>query len=133
MGRRRLLIAMALVALVVGLVAATGIPARATRGAQTAADEPQYLLTAGALWERRDLDIGPDLRAETWREFHEAALPRQTAIRPNGQRLSPHDPLFPALLAVPFGLGGWVGAKAALSVVAGARTGVPSGAVISTP
>lgn len=111
---------MAVVGLVVALASAAGIPARAAVGAQVAADEPQYLLTAGALYHRHDLDIGPDLRAETYRAYHRVDLPQQTAELPGGQRLSPHDPLLPLVLAVPFGLGGWVGAKLALSAMAGA-------------
>lgn len=112
--------AMVAVGLLVALASAAGIPARAAVGAQVAADEPQYLLTAGALFHRHDLDIGPDLRAETYRAYHRVDLPVQTAELPGGQRLSPHDPLLPLLLAVPFGLGGWVGAKLAVSVLAGA-------------
>ncbi len=110
---------MAAVGLLVTLAAATGIPATAAVDAQVTADEPQYLLTAGALYERQDLDMGPDLRAETWRAYHRAQLPRQTAELSGGQRLSPHDPLLPLLLAVPFGLGGWVGAKVAMAALAG--------------
>lgn len=111
---------MAGVGLLVALAAGTGISATAAVGAQVTADEPQYLLTAGALYERQDLDIGPDLRAETWRAYHRSELPRQTADLPGGQRLSPHDPLLPLLLAVPFGVGGWVGAKVAMAALAGA-------------
>ncbi len=115
---------MLVVGSVVALASAAGIPARAAVGAQVAADEPQYLLTAGALYHRLDLDIGPDLRAGTYRAYHRADLPRQTAVLPGGQRLSPHDPLLPVLLAVPFGVGGWVGAKVALSLMAGALAAV---------
>lgn len=115
---------MLVVGLVVALASAVGIPARAAVGAQVAADEPQYLLTAGSLYHRHDLDIGPDLRAETYRAYHRAELPQQTAELPGGQRLSPHDPLLPLVLAVPFGVGGWVGAKAALSLLAGALAAV---------
>ncbi len=107
------------VGLLVTLAAAAGIPARAAVGAQVTADEPQYLLTAGALYHRHDLDIGPDLRAESYRPYHRAELPVQTATLPGGQRLSPHGPLLPVLLAVPFGLGGWAGAKAFMAVLAG--------------
>lgn len=107
------------VGLLATLVAATGIPATAAVGAQVTADEPQYLLTAGSLYDRQDLDIGPDLRAETWRDYHRAELPVQTAALPGDQRLSPHDPLLPAVLAVPVGLGGWVGAKATMAVLVG--------------
>ncbi|MCA9545378.1 MAG: hypothetical protein KC613_13330, partial [Myxococcales bacterium] len=115
---------MLVVGLVVACASAVGIPARAAVGAQVAADEPQYLLTAGALYHRHDLDIGPDLRAETYRAYHRAELPQQTAVLPNGQRLSPHDPLLPLVLAVPFGIGGWVGAKLALSALAGVLAAV---------
>ena len=110
---------MAVVGVVVALAASSGIPGTAAVGAQVTADEPQYLLTAGALYHRQNLDIGPDLRAETWRVYHRADLPQQTAALPGGQRLSPHDPLLPLILAFPFGLGGWVGAKLAMALMAG--------------
>lgn len=118
-GRWRLRHIVAIVGVVVALAATTGIPGTAARGAQVTADEPQYLLTAGALYRHHNLDIGPDLRAETWRAYHRADLPRQTAVLPGGQRLSPHDPLLPLILAVPFGLGGRVGAKLAMALMAG--------------
>jgi hypothetical protein len=98
---------------------AAAAPARATFGARTTADEPQYLLSALSLWEDGDLDIDDELAAERWREFHEAELPEQTRPLRRGQRLSPHDPLLPVLLAMPVGLGGWLGAKLALAAMAG--------------
>jgi hypothetical protein len=108
---------------VVGVVVAAGalvaVPARATRGAQTTADEPQYLLSAISLAEDRDLDIADELAEERWRDFHEVALPRQTEPRDDGSELSPHDPLLPVLLALPVAIGGWVGAKIALALTAG--------------
>lgn len=109
--------------LAVGAVATAaalvGLPLRATYGARTTADEPQYLLTALSLWEDRSLDIGDELEAERWRDFHEAPLPVQTEPLDDGRVVSPHDPLLPVLLAVPVGLGGWAGAKAALALLAG--------------
>ena len=110
---------MAAVGLLVATAALVGLPSRAAVGAQVTADEPQYLLTAGALFHRHDLDIGPDLRDQSWRAYHQADLPRQTDDRPGGRRLSPHDPLLPVLLAAPFGVGGWVGAKVAMALAAG--------------
>ena len=95
------------------------MPARATVGARTTADEPQYLLTALSLWEDRDLDIGDELAAERYRDFHEVALPVQTEPLEDGRVLSPHDPLLPLLLAIPVGVGGWAGAKLALAALAG--------------
>ena len=110
-----------LLALGVGTFAwvALAVPARATYGGRTTADEPQYLLSALSLGEDLDLDISDELRAERWRDFHEAELPRQTEPNADGREISPHDPLLPAYLAVPMSLGGWVGAKLALAAVAG--------------
>ncbi|MGH9086255.1 MAG: hypothetical protein ACRDYW_12460, partial [Acidimicrobiales bacterium] len=101
--------------------ACLAIDARASYGGRTTADEPQYLLTALSLWEDGDLEITDELAAERYRTFHEAELPVQTqAVDDSGRLLSPHDPLLPVLLAVPMGMGGWVGAKLALAALAGA-------------
>ena len=56
--------------------------------------------------------------------FHEVELPVQTETQDDGSQVSPHDPLLPALLAVPMGLGGWVAAKATLAVLAGLLAGL---------
>jgi hypothetical protein len=120
MSRHRELVLLCLFAFGVAVVASLGIGARATYGAQTTADEPQYLLSALSLWEDGDLDISDELADERYREFHEADLPEQTVALEDGRRVSPHDPLLPLLLAVPMGLGGWVVAKATLAVVGGA-------------
>ena len=111
-----------LVAVAAGTAAwcALAIPAPATLGAHVAVDEPQYLLSATSLAEDLDLDIADELASERWRTYHEGELPEQTAALAGGRRVSPHDPLLPALLAVPMALGGWVAAKAALALVAGA-------------
>ncbi|HET9442816.1 MAG TPA: hypothetical protein VFO65_05795 [Acidimicrobiales bacterium] len=100
------------------------LPARATYGARTTADEPQYLLSALSVWEDGSLDIGDELAAERWRDFHEADLPVQTEPLADGRTISPHDPLLPVLLAVPVGLGGWIGAKVALAAAGGALAAV---------
>lgn len=119
MSRRRELLALCLFGLGVAALVAFGLGARATYGAQTTADEPQYLLSALSLWEDGDLDISDELSDQRYRDFHEVELPEQTMLLEDGSRISPHDPLLPLLLAVPMGLGGWVGAKLALAVVAG--------------
>jgi hypothetical protein len=119
-GPPRLRAAMGAVAVVVLLACAAGIPVRAAHGAQTTADEPQYLLSAISLAEDRDLDIADELVERRWLAFHEAQLPQQTRPLPGDQRLSPHDPLLPLLLAAPVELGGWVGAKLAMAVAAAA-------------
>lgn len=119
MSLRRDLLLLCLFGIAVAAVAALGIGARATYGAQTTADEPQYLLSALSLWEDGNLDIGDELAEEQYRGFHEADLPQQTVALGDGRRVSPHDPLLPLLLAVPMGLGGWVAAKATLAVLGG--------------
>lgn len=117
------------VIVVVGLVtfawSCLAVDARATYGAQTTADEPQYLLSALSLWEDQSLVVTDELEAQRYRPFHELALPVQTeAVDASGRLLSPHDPLLPAVLAVPMGLGGWVGAKVALAGLAGLLAGL---------
>ena len=106
-------------ALAVAVWTAWAVPARATYGGRTTADEPQYLLSAISLGEDLDLDISDELRDERWRNFHDAELPVQTEPDTDGRAVSPHDPLLPAVLAVPVLVGGWAGAKLALAALAG--------------
>lgn len=121
---RRVLLACLLVGLVTAAWAAVAIPARATYGERTTADEPQYLLSALSLAEDRDLHIDDEVRAERYRPFHEVDLPAQTEALADGRAISPHDPLLPVVLAVPMGLGGWAAAKATLAVLAGVLAGL---------
>lgn len=117
-GTTRTARAVAAVALATFAVALLALDARATYGARTTADEPQYLLTALSLAEDLDLDISDELAARAYLPFHEITLDTQTIdLNDDGQRLSPHDPLLPLLLAAPMGLGGWAGAKVALAAV----------------
>ena len=115
-------------AIAVGLAcaawAAVAVPARATVGARTSADEPQYLLTALSLFHDHDLRIDDELADGDHRPFHEVELPVQTEVLDDGSQVSPHDPLLPALLAVPMGLGGWVAAKATLAALGGVLAGL---------
>ncbi len=124
-------------------VALAALDARATDGARTSADEPQYLLSALSLGTDFDLDISDEIAAEEYLAFHEVELNPQTIdLDDAGQRISPHDPLLPALLAVPMRLGGWPAAKAALAAIGASaaavtlwvavrRFGVPLG--VATP
>ena len=71
--------------MVVGLVVAAwasvgAIPARATYGARTTADEPQYLLTAPRLAEDGDLDIADEIAERRYEPFHEVTLDPQTEV-----------------------------------------------------
>lgn len=113
-----------LLGVIVALWSAPGAWARATTNARTTADEPQYLMTAISLAEDRDLDVADERAAGRYRAFHAAGLPLQEAIQPDGSRVSPHDPLLPALLALPVRLGGWLAAKLFLAAVAGALAAV---------
>lgn len=101
-------------------VAYPAIGARATYGAQVTSDEPQYLTTALSLAEDFDLDISDELEARAFLPYHEINLDPQTIdLNADGQRISPHDPLLPLLLAPAMGLGGWTWAKVMLSALAG--------------
>lgn len=110
----------ALVGLLVAIGCALGIGVPATYAGHVAVDEPEYLLTALSLGEDADLSISDELGEERYRDFHKAGLPQQTRVLDGGRQVSPHDPLLPAVLAVPMRLGGWVAAKLALAAMAGA-------------
>jgi hypothetical protein len=116
---RRVVLACTLVGLVTAAWAAIAIPARATYGERTTADEPQYLLSALSLAEDRDLYVDDEVATQRYRPFHAADLPAQAEELAGGRALSPHDPLLPAVLALPMGLGGWAAAKATLAALAG--------------
>ncbi|MGP3916976.1 hypothetical protein [Nonomuraea sp. 10N515B] len=117
---RRLRSAMVLVAAVAIAAAALGIGVRTGFGHHVSSDEPQYLLTALSLFEDRDLDVSDEIAERRWAVFGGTYLPRQTAVLADGRELSPHDPLLAVVLAPAMGLFGWVGAKATLSLLAGA-------------
>lgn len=112
--------AMLAVALVAFAAAAAGIPSRASYGAQTTADEPHYLLTALSLAYDGDLDVSDEYAARAYRPFHEIALAPQARPLDDGRLVEPHNPLLPAVLAVPTALGGWVLAKLTLAALAAA-------------
>ena len=112
--------AMALVAVLAFAAAATGIGSRASYGAQTTADEPHYLLTALSLAHDGDLDVRDEFAAQEYRPFHEIALAPQARPLSDGSLIEPHDPLLPAVLALPTAAGGWVLAKLTLAAVAAA-------------
>lgn len=102
-------------------IALPAIGARATYGARVTSDEPQYLTTAISIAEDFDLDISDELTEGRFEPYHEIDLNPQTIeLDDSGRRISPHDPLLPALLALPMRLGGWIAAKTALAVFAAA-------------
>lgn len=121
---RSLAAAMILVGLLAFLSAGLGAGVHSTYGGRVAVDEPQYLLSALSLFQDHDLDISDELAERRYLAFHDADLPLQTATRPDGSQLSPHDPLLPVLLAVPMGLGGWLAARLTLALLAGILSGL---------
>jgi hypothetical protein len=132
-----------LIALGVAVWLAPGIAAPASTGGHVTADEPQYLMTAISLGEDHDLNIADERSNERYRAFHRANLPLQETLWPDGRLVSPHDPLLPAILAVPMLIGGWIGAKLALAALAGVlaaamvwvavvRFGIPMPAAVIT-
>jgi hypothetical protein len=119
--RRPSLLGMSLIVGLIGTAAAlAGSDVRASYGARVTGDEPQYLITAISLWEDRSLDVGDEIRAERYRAWHEVPLDPQTRPLEDGSEISPHDPLLPALLALPMRIGGWWAAKATMALTAGA-------------
>jgi hypothetical protein len=96
----------------------------ATSGAQTTADEPQYLMTAISLGEDGTLNVADERVEGRYRDFHRVELPVQEAVAGDRRLVSPHDPLLPALLALPVAIGGWAGAKVALALLAGVLAGL---------
>ncbi|MBW3663789.1 MAG: hypothetical protein KY469_11870 [Actinobacteria bacterium] len=118
--RRRLAVATLLAAVLSVAAVLPGAWARSTYGNHTSGDEPHYLLTAISLGEDASLDVRDEVADERYRPFHEQRLKVQAAERDDGTMVVPHDPLLPALLAGPVRLGGWLAAKLALALVAGA-------------
>lgn len=110
---------MLLVAALAAASAAAGIGVRASYGAQVTGDEPHYLLTALSLATDRSLDVSDEISERAYSEFHEVRLDPQGKPLPGGRLVSPHDPLLPALLALPLAAGGWIGAKLAVCATAG--------------
>ena len=110
---------LAIFGVVAALWAALAIAVPAQSNAQTAADEPHYLLTAISLGEDASLDVTDELNAQRYRAFHKADLPRQAEAAADGSRVVPHDPALPALLALPMRAGGWVAAKLTLAALFG--------------
>lgn len=116
---------MAVVAAVSAAWAAPGAWVHASEGARTTGDEPQYLMTALSLAEDADLDISDERAEARWAPFHEAGPPLvQEDARAGERRVSPHDPLLPAVLAGPMALGGWLAAKLTLALMLGALAAV---------
>ncbi len=121
----RALRAAVVVALATMAIAAFGVAARSTYGAQTSSDEPQYLITALSIAEDFDLDISDELERRAFEPFHEIGLNPQTFdLDESGQRISPHDPLLPFVAAPAMWVGGWVGVRILLMLTGGLVAGL---------
>lgn len=101
----------------------------ATPQQRTSGDEPHYLVTALSLARDGSLDVADAYAAETYRPFHAPDLEPQGRALDDGRVVEPHDPLLPALLALPTAAAGWPGAKVAVAVLAAAAAWVLAGAL----
>ncbi len=84
------------------------------------ADEPHYLVVAHSLWQDGDLDLSDDFRDKEYLVFYPGPLgPRSWDVtREDGKIYSWGGPLFPALLTIPYGIGGRSGVVLFLNLVA---------------
>jgi hypothetical protein len=75
-----------------------------------------------SLGEDLDLDVSDERSDRRYEDvFHRYYLvPQQEAERADGRLVSPHDPLLPALMALPVRAGGWLFARLAMAAMAGA-------------
>jgi hypothetical protein len=112
--------AVAMCALGAALGGGAFVGAWATETTRTTADEPHYLLTAESLWADRDLDVANQRAEGAYLDHHPIPLRLQERVEADGSMVSPHDPLLPAVLAVPNGVGGWRLAKLAMVAMSAA-------------
>lgn len=83
-------------------------------------DEPHYLMTAESLLSDGDLDLRDEYAARAYVPYHHQSLRPQERPGDGGQRLSPHGAGLPALVLPGYALGGWVGARIELALLAAA-------------
>ena len=85
-------------------------------------DEPYYLLLAHSIAYDLDVDLANNYAAADWRRFMDREIAPQPGDPrgPEGQIYSRHNAFFPAVLALPYRLGGRVGVLVALSAIAAA-------------
>lgn len=85
-------------------------------------DEPYYLLLTHSLAYDLDVDLANNYAAADWRRFMDRRIEPQPGDPrgPDGEIYSRHDALLPALLALPYRLGGRTGVLIALSACAAA-------------
>lgn len=113
-------VAMVVVALVAFAASAVAIDVPATFRVQTTADEPHYLVTALSIAQDGDLDVRPQYEDDAYRPFYAITLTPQARPQPDDRLVEPHDPLLPAILAIPTAVGGWALAKLTLCLFAAA-------------
>ena len=113
-----------LAAILCAMLLGTGLTAwwTATDRAPITGDEPHYLIIAASLLRDRDLDVRNN--------YEQNARTREVSgpIRPHAWRVgdglrSFHAPGLGLLLAIPFGIGGVIGARAALALLVAAVLG----------
>lgn len=94
----------------------------AAQNRQPDGDEPYYLLLAHSIAYDFDVDLANNYAAADWRRFMDRELTPQPGDPrgPDGQIYSRHNALLPAVLALPYRLGGRIGVLVALSACAAA-------------
>lgn len=94
----------------------------AAENRQPDGDEPYYLLLAHSIAYDLDVDLANNYAAADWREFMDREIAPQPGDPrgPDGQVYSRHNAFFPAVLALPYRLGGRPGVLVALSAIAAA-------------
>lgn len=81
-------------------------------------DEPHYLLTTESLVTSGDIDLADEYARRAYLPYHASTLAPQDAAREDGSRLTPHGVGLSLLLVPGYALGGWVGARVELALVA---------------
>lgn len=106
-----------LVGLVVWLAGCAAVPAWGASN-RLVGDEPHYLLTTDSLAADGDVDLANQYLERAYTPYHASTLTPQDAARDDGARLSPHGIGLSVLLVPGYALGGWVGARVELALVA---------------
>lgn len=81
-------------------------------------DEPHYLLSTDSIVSDGDLDLANQYAESAYRPYHASTLAPQDAAREDGSRFTPHGAGLSLLLAPGYALGGWVGARVQLALIA---------------
>ncbi|MFN8104651.1 MAG: glycosyltransferase family 2 protein [Acidimicrobiia bacterium] len=124
-----------LVAAVVWLAGCAAVPVWGASN-RLVGDEPHYLLTTASLVFDGDVDLADDYATRSYTAYHASTLAPQDAARDDGSRLTPHGVGLSLLLVPGYAIGGWVGARVELALLAAlvlAGAGVLAERFVSEP